>query len=283
MELTDLKIFLTVADERNVSKSAVILGYVQSNITNRIKKLETELGSPLFYRHPKGVTLTDKGEIFYDHAASIMKRAEEAIAAVQESEDFSGTLSIGMVETLASHKFMSILSDFQQNYANVSLSLNTGTSPKLLEQVQKYQLDAAFVTGEVKATNVSVEYTIEDIVSVITSKSKQEEDYSRNWVVFPEGCPFRKTLNQWMERRGMKPINFIEVTTLDTLLNCVKSGLASAVLPMSVISEDQKNEYSMTLLPVEHRYMNTHLVRPKDLSMNKVLSSFIEKIQQNEL
>lgn len=283
MELSDLKIFLTVADEKNFSKSATKLGYVQSNITNRIKKLETELGSPLFYRHPKGVTLTNKGEIFYDHAASITKRAEEAIAAVQESEDFTGTLSIGMVETLASNKFMGILSDFQQKYANVSVSLNTGTSPKLLEQVQKYKLDVAFVTGEVNERNISVEYTIEDVVSVITCKKKEDVEFAENWVVFPEECPFRKLLNQWSESRGIKVTNFIEVTTLDTLLNCVRSGLASAVLPISVISEDQINEYNMTLLPEEYRYMKTNLIRPKDLSLNKMLSSFIEKIQDNEL
>lgn len=283
MELTDLKIFLKVADLGNFSKSADKLGYVQSNITNRIKKLEVELGSPLFYRHPKGVTLTNKGEIFYSHAASIMKRAEEAIAAVQETEEFSGTLSIGVVETLASSKFMNSLSDFQQDYANVSLSLNTGTSPYLLEQVQKYKLDAAFVTGEVKAKNIAVEYKIEDTVCLVTSRRRKKEAFPQTWAVFPEGCPFRKVLNQWAESIREEASQFLEVTTLDTLLNCVKSDLASTVLPESVISESQKKEYCITPLPAEFRLMNTYLIRPKDLSLNKVLHSFIEKIEENEL
>lgn len=283
MELTDLKIFLRVADEGNVSRSAQKLGYVQSNITNRIKKLEEELGNPLFHRNPKGVSLTNKGEIFYEHAASIVKRAEQAIAAVKETEDFGGTLSIGMVETVASNKFMSILSDFQQDYSNVSLSLNTGTSPKLSEQVQKYQLDAAFVTGEVNERKVSIEYTIEDTVAVIRNKGVEEKAFPETWAVFAEGCPFRKVLIKWTESEGHETKNFIEVTTLDTLLNCVKAGLASAVLPISVIPEEQKKEYILTPLPVEFRYKKTHLIRPKDLEVNKVLSSFIEKIEENEL
>lgn len=283
MELTDLKIFLTVADEGNFSKGAEKLGYVQSNVTNRIKKLESELGVTLFNRHPKGVSLTERGLIFYEHAASINKRAEEAISAVQEAENFGGKLAIGVVETLASNKFMNILSDFQKQHPNVSISLITGTSPKLLEMVQKYKLDAAFITGQIKSNLIQVEYTIQDVVSLITKRGVEAEQRPKTWAVFPEGCPFRKVLVEWLDSSGGKPTNFIEVNTLDTLLNCVKSGLASAVLPLSVINKTQEKEYSSTPLPEEYRLMETHLVRKKDLATNKVLSTFIQKINKYEL
>ncbi|WP_117170100.1 LysR family transcriptional regulator substrate-binding protein [Paraliobacillus sediminis] len=87
--------------------------------------------------------------IFYEHAASINKRVK-AIPAVREAENFGGKLAIGVVETLASNKFMNILSDFQKQHPNVSISLITGTSPKLLEMIQKYKLDAPFITGQTK-------------------------------------------------------------------------------------------------------------------------------------
>ncbi|WP_183041262.1 LysR family transcriptional regulator [Salipaludibacillus neizhouensis] len=283
MELTDLKVFLTVADQENFSKGADKLGYVQSNITNRIKKLESELEVTLFNRHPKGVSLTERGLIFYEHAASINKRVEEAIFAVREAENFGGKLAIGVVETLASNKFMNILSDFQKQHPNVSISLITGTSPKLLEMIQKYKLDAAFITGQTQTNLFEIEYTIQDVVSLVTKRGVKAEQTSKTWAVFPEGCPFRKVLVDWLDSNGEKPTNFIEVSTLDTLLNCVKSGLASAVLPVSVINKTQEIEFNSTPLPEDYRLMETHLVRRKDLATNKGLSSFIEKINKNKL
>lgn len=283
MELTDLKIFLTVADEGNFSKGANKLGYVQSNITNRIKKLESELEVKLFNRHPKGVSLTERGLLFYEHAASINKRAEEAIAAVKRTDNFGGFLSIGVVETVASNKFMNILADFQKQHPSVSISLITGTSPELLEKVLKYKLDAAFVTGQAKSDLIDIEYTIQDVVSLITKNGTQIDQETKTWTVFPEGCPFRTILTEWLNDKEEKPTNFIEVNTLDTLLNCIKSGLASAILPISVISKTQETEYTLIPLPEEYRFIQTHLVKRKDLGTNKVLSSLIEKINENEL
>lgn len=283
MELTDLKIFLTVADEGNFTKGAEKLGYVQSNVTNRIKKLESELEVTLFNRHPKGVSLTERGLIFYEHAASINKRAKEAISAVQDAENFRGKLAIGVVETLASNKFMDILSDFHKQHPDASISLITGTSPKLLELIQKHKLDAAFITNQPKSDLIEIEYTIQDTVCLITKSGVMAKEKPQTWAVFPEGCPFRNVLVEWLNSNQEKPNNFIEVTTLENLLNCVKSGFASTVLPISVINKNQETEYNLTSLPKDYQLMETHLVRRKDIVPNRILSSFIQMINDNEL
>lgn len=54
MDIKDLLIFKTLAKEKNITKTAEQLNYVQSNVTARIKKLEEKLGAKLFYRHPRG-------------------------------------------------------------------------------------------------------------------------------------------------------------------------------------------------------------------------------------
>lgn len=55
MESNDLRIFQVVAYEGSISKAAIKMGYVQSNVTLRIKTLEDELGTKLLLRHSKGV------------------------------------------------------------------------------------------------------------------------------------------------------------------------------------------------------------------------------------
>lgn len=54
VDIKDLLIFKTLAKEKNITKTAEQLNYVQSNVTARIKKLEEKLGAKLFYRHPRG-------------------------------------------------------------------------------------------------------------------------------------------------------------------------------------------------------------------------------------
>jgi DNA-binding transcriptional LysR family regulator len=118
--MTDLKVFISVAEEGGISRAAKKLDYVQSNVTARIRKLESEIGADLFHRHPKGVRLTEKGAQFRDDALTILSLADEAIKAVQEKTYPSGPLVIGVVETVTCGNFMNALSDFQTRYPEVS-------------------------------------------------------------------------------------------------------------------------------------------------------------------
>lgn len=73
MELRDLQIFKSVADQGSVSSAAKELNYVQSNVTTRIKQLENELKTPLFYRHKRGMTLTAEGRKMLVYVSKICK------------------------------------------------------------------------------------------------------------------------------------------------------------------------------------------------------------------
>ena len=73
MESLELRIFREVAQESSISKAAENLNYVQSNITAHIKRLEEELGTILFIRHGKGVTITADGEKLLNYANSILE------------------------------------------------------------------------------------------------------------------------------------------------------------------------------------------------------------------
>lgn len=73
MELNDLRIFQAIAEESSISGAAKRLGYVQSNVTARLGKLEDELGTLLFHRSVKGVTLTEKGALVRKYADHLGK------------------------------------------------------------------------------------------------------------------------------------------------------------------------------------------------------------------
>ncbi|MGC6590198.1 LysR family transcriptional regulator [Paenibacillus sp. Dod16] len=281
MELTDLKVFLRIAEEGNITRAAEQLGYVQSNVTARVKKLENELGVPLLNRHSSGVTLTEKGRTFRDYACTILNLSEEAVRAVQETPYPSGSLTIGVVDTVHCGHFIKSLSDYQTMYPDVTLSLLTGSSSELITQVLNYQLDGAFVTGNIPPKLVA-DYIEEDEVKLLTSSKEQPfPDLAvTKWAVAPAGCPFRSILERWLLSEGIPMTNMIEVSSLETQLGIVQSGLAATLLPTSVLSGEFANMGSFSI-PEAFRHTSTSLIRRNDRFRNKAFSAFTELVKVN--
>lgn len=101
MESGDLRVFQMVAREGTITKAALQLGYVQSNVTARIQQLEAELGTTLFLRHNRGMTLSASGKLLLDYANKIIGLLDEASKALSSSAEPSGPLMIGCTQTTA--------------------------------------------------------------------------------------------------------------------------------------------------------------------------------------
>ncbi|MHB8074878.1 LysR family transcriptional regulator [Desulfosporosinus fructosivorans] len=102
MESNDLRIFKAVALAGSITKAAQILGYVQSNVTARIQKLETELETQLFYRQ-HGMILTPAGEKLLTHTVQILHMLDDAKKALNDCYmEFNNLDSIieGVIENL---------------------------------------------------------------------------------------------------------------------------------------------------------------------------------------
>ena len=130
MESNELRIFRAVAREGSITKAALSLGYVQSNVTARIRQLETELKTPLFYRQ-RGMVLTPAGEHLLTYAEQILHLLDEAEHAFRQTGVPSGTLSIGAYHSLSSLHLPEVLVRYHQAYPDVELSLFSGASEEL--------------------------------------------------------------------------------------------------------------------------------------------------------
>ncbi|WP_426448305.1 LysR family transcriptional regulator [Paenibacillus sp. S-38] len=282
LELSDLKVFLTIMEEGNISNAAKRLGYVQSNVTARIRKLEDELGVLLFQRHPKGVTLTDKGVIFSEYAHTITNLSAEAVKMVQETSYPSGPLAIGVVDTVTCLNFMNSLAEYQGLYPDVSLSIWTGNSPDLLTKVLNHQLDGAFVFGDVKSPHLIADEIQSEEIKLITRQPNDEFPDLANtrWAVSPNGCPFRQILEGWLRSEGISLVNMIEISSLETIVSCVRSGLAATLLPASVLTGEY-TDFGIYSIPEKFRYSQTSLVRRKDRYASRAFTAFSKLIRES--
>src|SRR6516162_4296557 len=126
MELSDLLTFAAVASCGGITRAAGELHTVQSNVTNRIRALETEIGVPLFERHARGMTLTDAGKRLLPYADRLNVLSREALVAARDDGIAKGSLVLGSMETTAAVRLPPLLAQFHQRFPEVQLSLRTG-------------------------------------------------------------------------------------------------------------------------------------------------------------
>jgi DNA-binding transcriptional LysR family regulator len=146
--LSALEIFRTVAIEGSVSKAAIRLNRVQSNISTRIKQLEQQLEKSLFLRHNRGLTLTPDGQLLLAYAERFLQLSMEASEALKAGKP-SGVFRIGTMESTAATRLPEILSRYHELYPDVQIELETGTAGWLIDRLQNYDIEIAFTAEPV--------------------------------------------------------------------------------------------------------------------------------------
>src|SRR5207302_5892325 len=121
--MTDLMTFSAVARTGGITRAAEALNTVQSNVTQRIKALEAEIGTPLFERHSRGMTLTGAGRRLLPYAERMAALCREAVLAARDDGEAKGPLAIGSMETTAAVRLPALLADFHRRFPAVRLTL----------------------------------------------------------------------------------------------------------------------------------------------------------------
>jgi len=154
MELRHIRYFLAVAEEANFTRAAAKLGIGQPPLSQQIRALETMLGTPLFHRRPRGVTLTAAGQIFVEKARLILANVDLAVEATQRSaRGEQGNLAIGFTSSAAFHPLVSsMVRSLKQSAPGVSLALEEASTGDLIEALRAGRLDVAFVRSPVDAS-----------------------------------------------------------------------------------------------------------------------------------
>ncbi|MHA0858403.1 LysR family transcriptional regulator [Paenibacillus sp. CMAA1364] len=279
MELNDLLIFQTVATLGSVSKAAIQLSYVQSNVTARIKVLEKELQTPLFYRHKRGMVLNTEGKRLLEYSREILLKVDELKDVFSQSTNPSGVLDIGIVETV--NALPEILSAYYNKYPSVELSLQAGVTEHLVQEVMDMKLDGAFVTGPIKHPMIEqFEVISEKLVMVSRSSSLVLEDLTTTpLLLYKKGCGYRGRLENWMKIEGIIPKQIMEFGTFGTIIGSVAAGIGITVIPESSVTDfAAKGAIYCHRLPEPYQDITTVFIRRKDAYLTSTLQSFIEVI-----
>lgn len=282
MEFRDLEIFQMVAAKGTITEAAKELSYVQSNLTSRIQKLETELNTPLFNRHRRGMSLTPEGKKLLTYSEKILSLTEEMKQAVQNNSEPSGRLEIGTVETVI--HLPKILSTFVRKYKNVDLSIKTGVTDKLEEEVLNHKLDGAFVSeSDFHPDLESHEVFQEELVLISDTRVTSIKDLKEEPILcFSKGCRYRARLESWYRDQNMTPQKIMEFGTLETILQSVVVGLGITFVPRSAVTQlENSGRIHCHTLPEEYSKIKTVFIKRADTYLTSTIEKFIDTIQSN--
>ena len=241
MELSQLAMFKAVADQGSIVRASELLHCVPSNITNRIKILENELGVSLFIRKGRGLIISPSGRLFLSYANKILSLCQESQRALDPTAAPSGNLKIGAIESSAIGRLPRLLSKYHYLYPSVQMQFSTGDWSQLLSDVVNHNLDGAVVAVGIEHADIeSAEIYKEELVLIASPAAgtiREPEDLRGvDIFMWPEGCPYRKSLVNWLDLHNVS--SFItSIASYGTILGCVSSGAGVSLVPRGVFEQ----------------------------------------------
>jgi DNA-binding transcriptional LysR family regulator len=283
VELIDLLTFSTVARTGGITRAAAELNTVQSNVTQRVKALESEIGTALFERHSRGMTLTGAGRRLLPYAQRIAALSREAAIAARDDGEPKGPLSIGSMETTAAVRLPSLLAEFHRRFPAVRLTLRTATTADLVAAVLDGALDGAFVAGPIEHAELrsTLAFT-EELVLVSARRWTSLADLRAGThesgptaLVFRTGCTYRQRLEQVFSELGWPSAARLELGTLDGMIGCVAADMGVTMLPRAVVERsDQNGNVSIHGLNASQSQVDTLFIQRRGAHQYSALQSF---------
>jgi LysR family cyn operon transcriptional activator len=146
MRLEQLEYFLAAAEHKSFSAAAEALLMAQPSMSEQIRRLEAELGVPLFVRAGRGVELTDAGQLLIPHAERVLAEAREAVEAVREVRTLvSGTVTFGFFGGAHHVLLVGLVARFHAKYPDVRVRAIGQNSAEVADDVRDGRLEAGLV------------------------------------------------------------------------------------------------------------------------------------------
>jgi DNA-binding transcriptional LysR family regulator len=284
MDTKDLATFATVARLGGMSRAARELNTVQSNVTQRVRRLEEALGVSLFERNRHGARLTAAGERLIPYAARVDALLAEAARAARDDGAPRGTLTIGALETTAALRLSPKLASYASRYPDVDLVLRTGTTAELIERVLDRELEGALVCGPVVHPDLLSVSVFEEELALLSAPAERSvasvlRKPDLRLIVLRAGCSYRQRLEEVLARRGVVGLRRLEFGTLEAILGAVAAGLGITLLPRALIGPVWRGERiaAHRLSPAEAR-VQTVFVRRHDTLCSSAMIAFRDHV-----
>jgi len=248
MDLRQLEMFKSVAEEGSFTAAAKKMHVSQSAISRQIKLLEDELGSPLLHRGARGVTLTASGELLLSLAHRLNRDVKDVVAQIAETHDLlRGSLSLAGGMTVCLHVLPRVIRDYHKKYPGVDIKVVTGRNETILALLRGHEVDLALLTLPILDRDLEVIPVLKEEMVVVLAKNhplaaqrsvdvKTIASYPQ--ILYEEGSNTRRVQNDLFAETG-QPLNVtMETENVEITKAMVGAGLGISLIPYAAVARE---------------------------------------------
>jgi DNA-binding transcriptional LysR family regulator len=248
MEIRQLRAFIAIAELGTFTAGAQRVHVTQAAISMQIRQLEHELGAKLFIRAPRRVMLTEAGEQLLHRARQILRDHDAAIDEIAELAGAErGRLRIGSASAMVTTDVLPVLlKELRRQHAGADVTVSSGTSEALVQQILGGELDLAFVSLPVEARGINTERLSQDQLVAIASprhrlaKQRTISAYSlagEKLILGERGGNTRRLIDQFFAQAGVTLQVSMELSRQAAIRRMVEEDMGVGIVPLQTVTE----------------------------------------------
>lgn len=246
MDIKQLHYFVTVSDLLSYSKAAQKLHISQPSLSNAIKNLEQEVGSPLLERNTRKIELTDAGNILYQKAILLLSQMDTLKKEMEEvKETGSGQLIIGIIES-AKHWVPKVIRNYQEHFPSMNIKLIEVLSGQAVkDSLRKYHTHLLITNQSIQEDDLeTIPLYIENLVLVLhrSHPLAQQESVSLKevvaepFIISTEGFQTRENILSAFATEDVEPRIKFEIERFETALSLIRENLGITIIPENYLA-----------------------------------------------
>ena len=256
MEMHQLRYVVAVARTGNFSRAAEQCHVSQPSLSQQIQKLEEELGERLFHRMKREAKLTPHGEAFLRRAVRVLDEVDAAKREAKEATDLlRGTLTLGVLPTIAPYLLPGVLTEFTAKYPGVEIVVQEDTTARLLKLLLACEIDFAIASQPIQDARLEVRGLFSEELRLalppghpLTRKRTLSAGdlEGERLIVMKEGHCLGDQVLSFCEARQLRPAISFRSAQLETIQSLVCAGMGLSLIPAMAMNSsrgDHRPEY----------------------------------------
>ena len=291
MDIRQLRYFIVIAEEKQISAAAKKLYMSQPPLSQQLKNMEASLGEQLFERSGKFLELTEAGKTLYKYALQITQMMEEAKNEVADvGGGVDGRLAVG-INTFSLGNLNEVFHQYRSMYPKIKYKIQQNESSLLCYLLKQREIEMAIVRLPLEIDEFTLQHLHSDPFYVITSKEKKLftgdatlEEVSRYPLVLPsiEGLGVYYSIHEAFSKAKIQPEIIAEFSDLKLMMELVSTDFGVSIVPESLLH--LYKEYPVHIHKIadsEQLSGDIGLIWLKDHRLSKAAQNFIDVLTAN--
>jgi len=286
MDLSQLEVFLAVVREGRFSRAAEKLYRTQSAVSQTIRKLEDEIGEPLFDRSSREGLLTDAGRVLEEYAEQLLNLRRDAQEALIELRELQKGKLVMVANEFTALYLLPVLAEFRRLHPMIRIAVQRSLGSHIPDDVLRHEAEIGVLSYNPQEAQLhSIVVYLDELAFVVPPGHAlaQEPQVSirqlgaESFVAHIVSSPYREKVIQVFKQHNT-PLNMdVELPTLQAIKRFVAMGNGVALVPeISVASEIGRGDLARIPVRELHLERKLRLIYRKGASLSHAARAFLK-------